>query len=719
MSQSWTLIAGDRAPAHARAARRLLAMLLVLTLSLVWSRPAAAHQAPGLDEPGAAGAAATEPEAVTLRATARDAAVKPGDEVVIAVELRHAPKFHTWPAAVTPLPEEVADFAIRTQIQLVGPDALIKGGVRVQWPEPKVDKVPNPVADGTLSVPLYSGNAVAFVAFTAPADPGAYAAELKVSYQACDESQCLMPEEKTLKVSVRVAPDAPQAAAGPLFAAYKRPSTPEPPSGSTPAPAGATGGSASADAAKNAAPALNGPAGGKGPGAPAPGPAGSPVIFGLSIGSSLLALAFFSAIGGMVLNLTPCVLPVIPIKVMTLTQHASSKHHALVLGLWMALGVVAFWTVAGIPMAVVSSKIDPSQYIFGTWWVTLTLGLLIALMGLGVMGLFSLNLPQAVYMVDAKADSPLGSFFFGVLAAVLGLPCFGFVAGGLLASAAALPPVAIMTIFVSLGVGMAAPYLVLSVWPQLLRFVPRAGPAGELVKQIMGLLLLAAAAFFLTSGIQGVIAEAPYLAGSMQWWAVGFFVLIAGVWLTIRAILISRSHWPRVVMPLIAVGMVGGVYMFAHNKLREDKRTYELRQAALQRAAPGTVPTGVWLEYTPELFAAVRKSGKPVFLDFTANWCVTCQVLKRTILDQDPTRLRLATSDVVLMEVDLSARGGPGWNQLKELGRTGIPTWVVYGPSSETPIVLDVTKPTHSTVQDGLERAGVLKGTAVTSTQPR
>lgn len=717
---------------------RLIATLATALLAVV-NTPAlgggGGAEAGGLSSGKDYGSVSAAAEAVQVQARARHGVVKPGDDIVIAVTLTHAPGFHTWPAAVTELPGEVADFAIRTAIEVEGPDAVLNaGGSRVQWPIPHPDKVPSPTSEGTLTVPLYSGDAVAFVALRAPpapAEAGEYEVALAVSFQACDEAQCLMPELKKLKVKIKVDPAAAVApSTDKLFAAFREVSNPAPPDGSVQPPIPAPGpvGSSTPPAATPAAatPATATSSGAHSP-PPAPSSAASTpgsapaaslgaTIFGFNIGSGVLVLAFFAAIGGFVLNLTPCVLPVIPIKVMTLTQHAASKRHALVLGSWMALGVVAFWAAVGIPMAFISASLDPSRFIFGVWWVTLTIGLVVALMGLGIMGLFTFNLPQAVYMVDAKADSPFGSFLFGVLTAVLGLPCFGFVAGGLLAGAATLPPVTIMAIFVGLGVGMAAPYLVLSVWPQLLRFIPRTGPASQLVKQVMGLLLLAAAAFFIAAGIKSVLHVYPYLAGSMTWWAVAFFVLIAGLWLTIRTWQISHVHWPRLVMPVLSVAMVGGIYLFASGELHRDRQTYLERQAA---AESGKIPTGVWLEYTPELFAAVRKSGKAVFLDFTADWCINCKVLKRTLLDQNPTRSTLAHSDVVLMEVDLSSRTAPGWKLLSDLGRTGIPTWVIHGPGARSPIVLDLTRPTHATVEDGLGRAGVAGGAKTASTALR
>src|SRR5262249_34973234 len=132
--------------------------------------------------------------------------------------------------------------------------------------------------------------------------------------------------------------------------------------------------------------------------------AAAPTIFGFQLldpsgVAGMVLLLIVSALGGAVMNLTPCVLPVIPIKVMTLTQHAGgSKKRALTLGIWMALGVVAFWVAIGIPMAFFSA-IDPSQLIFGTWWVTFCLGLIIGAMGLGIMGMFTIQLPQRAYMI--------------------------------------------------------------------------------------------------------------------------------------------------------------------------------------------------------------------------------------------------------------------------------------------------------------------------------
>jgi thiol:disulfide interchange protein DsbD len=361
------------------------------------------------------------------------------------------------------------------------------------------------------------------------------------------------------------------------------------------------------------------------------------------------------------------------------------------------MGVVVFWTVIGLPMAFVSSNLDPSRFIFGIWWITLTIGVVVAGLGFGIMGLFNITLPQTVYAISPKVDTAWGSFVFGVMTAVLGLPCFGFVAGGLLAGTATLGAAKIMAIFFGLGVGMAAPYLVLSVWPQLLKFIPKTGPASELVKQVMGLLLLAAAAFFIAAGIKALLSEMPYLGESIAWWAVAFFVLLASVWMVVRTYQITVKPFARAFMPLLGLAMVGGIVFIAAGLASTAREDYEKRENAVAAAGGSghsVLVTGAWLPYTPELLEKARAAGKVVVVDFTADWCINCKFLKRTVLDRDPVRGAVTNGDrVVLLEVDLTSRKAPGWKYLESLGQTGIPTLAIYGPGLSKPILLNAYTP--------------------------
>jgi thiol:disulfide interchange protein DsbD len=696
---------------------------------------------------------------VAVRAVPQHPAVEQGGRIVIAVELSHKAGYHTWPAAEVELPKDLADFAIRTEIglpidekatdaaQKAARDAKKKDAevdaIRVyitpgwvarvdgvQYPGAHKGKVADPTgASDSLRVPLYSGKAVAFVRVEVKPDApvGEQTFNVRIAYQSCNEQVCTPPQDLTIPVKVKVVKKG-EADAGltsdtdaSLFGTFDAKKWGGG-SGASPTPAATP--KAETPAAPKSEPAKKDPS--RGSIAPVKAAAsaqraGAPLggsFFGYNIGSSAIILGLFGVIGGFLLNLTPCVLPVIPIKIMSLTQHAASKRHALILGFWMAVGVVAFWTLAGVPMAIVSRSLDPSRFIFGVWWVTLIIGMVIALMGLGIMGLFSINLPQSVYMIETKADSPGGSFFFGVLTAVLGLPCFGFVVGGLLAGAATLPWFAIMAVFIGLGLGMALPYLLLAARPELLRFIPRTGPASELVKQVMGILLLAAAAYFISAGVKAVTSDYPYLEGSIAWWAVGFFIAIAGIWMIIRTFQITRSAVRRVSFMVIAVAMVLGIGVFANGKFSEDRENYKALAAAMknQNLNTAAVPSGVWMKYTPELLASVRASGRSVFLDFTADWCINCKALKRLLLDREPVLTRLRGTDIVLMEVDCTSTRAAGWDLLKDLGRTGVPTWAIYGPDAKLgPVVIDLTTPTSQNVLDAIDRAGVPQGTPTTS----
>jgi thiol:disulfide interchange protein DsbD len=381
--------------------------------------------------------------------------------------------------------------------------------------------------------------------------------------------------------------------------------------------------------------------------------------------------------------LKPCVFPIIRFMILTISQDASSPGRRLFLWMLLSGGVVAFWSCIGITAAVVSGAAVPSR-IFGIWWLPLGIGLLIAFMGIGIMGLFTIQLPAAVYAVNPKAETAWGSFLFGVMTAVLGLPCFGFVAGALLAGAATLPASTVMLVFASIGVGMAAPYLVLSAKPSLLRHLPRTGPASELVKQVMGLLLLAAGAYFIGSGLIALISEAPYLGRQLHWWVVSLLAVAAGFWLIVRTFQISSKAAPRAIFSVVGLAIGALAVLFSLDSTAKAKLDWHTRQTTLE-SSTGGYASGAWNEFSLIAFDNARASGAIVVLDFTAEWCLTCKALKATVLNREPVKGALAESSVVGFTVDLTSTSAPGWQMLRDLGRTGIPLLAIYTPGEESP----------------------------------
>ncbi|MBL8745699.1 MAG: thioredoxin family protein [Phycisphaerae bacterium] len=654
-----------------------LVRLVVASLAMMVSPYCLAQAFPDLGASSfkrPAGEQAADGPKVRLSTEASPQKAAPGKEFVVAVKMSFAKGWHAWPSAEQDvLPPDIAEFAIRTSLVVPSRPGWIGVLGRTQWPEPQPGKVADFNNPGqTITVPLYQDAAMIFVPILVSPDApiGPATLTFTVGYQACDETLCEAPEEKELTISLEIAPDGGAFAGGPAFRSFD---------------------ASVFERMRSGADVVGGDQTPTTPGTPASPitPAGS-TFFGVSLAGltgpmGFLVLAALGAVGGFILNLTPCVLPVIPIKILTLVKQAGSPRRSLVLGAFMALGVIAFWLALGVPAAFVSAFADPSR-LFGIWWLTTGIGLLIGLMGLGILGLFSINLPQAVYMVNPEAESPAGSFFFGVMTAVLGLPCFGFVAGALLPAAATFGPASTIVIFGAMGVGMALPYFVLAAKPHWLDRLPRTGPASELVKQVMGLLLLAAAAYFVGSGLIALVQDAPYIGTLLHWWAAAVFGALAGLWLMFRTFQITTRSGPRFVFTIVGL-VIGGVALAAaQTRTASVRDEYEKQYAALAGAAgAGPLVPGVWLHYSEALHERARREKKVIVLDFTAEWCLNCKTLKAAVLDRAPVKPALESSGAVLFEVDLTSTKAPGWERLRALGQTGIPLLVVEGPGLKEP----------------------------------
>ncbi|MHA7812366.1 MAG: protein-disulfide reductase DsbD family protein [Phycisphaerales bacterium] len=607
-----------------------------------------------------------EQPAVSVSIQASNDSVAPGDQLVLAVILDHADHWHT--NLNKPIvPEEMGDFyPVATTLTSAPAEGVTFGAA--QWPKPIAVPVDFLFTGNPVDYQVYADRAIIYVPVTIAPDaaPGERTLDLTLMYQACDDQVCLPPERKALSVTVNIDPAADaQIPTEGTFADFD--------------PSQATNQASEPSTSDDAQdvqisrqflgfitlPAPDSPAG-------------------------IAVLALFAAIGGFVLNLTPCVLPVIPIKVMTITQHAGEKKaRALLLSAWMAAGVIAFWIAIGIPMAFIAREIDPSM-IFGFWWLTALIGLVILAMGIGIMGLFQIKLPQQVYMVNPKADSPGGSFVFGIMTAVLGLPCFGFVAGALLAGAATMPPMLVMTIFAFMGVGMAAPYVVLALFPKLLSAVPRTGPASELVKQVMGLLMIAAAAYFIGTSVisfgSGNDWQFPWWGKAAHWWAIGILAVVTGLWLLIQTIRITKSATKRIAFALIA-----GLFAFTGSYVAYGQTMHQYHN--------------FWEPYSRDFLAASLDAGQIVVLDFTAEWCLNCKALEATVLAKDPVKPQLLSADVVPMVADLTSLSAPGWEFLNnDLGQTGIPFLAVFAPGQDAPVWVSNAY-TSSQVLDAIELA--------------
>ncbi|MEY3143573.1 MAG: Thiol:disulfide interchange protein DsbD precursor [Planctomycetota bacterium] len=645
----------------ALATAAFVALLPLLT-------PAASAQfAPG--KPGIPGLTpprnsitAAEPDAV-LEITALPSAPKaaPGADLPIAIEFRFAPGWHMWPqkgasldgmnafSGAIPTVLAVADGPDGKPLEIPGVDLNL---AFAQWP--KLHAVEMNLGDGPMKYAVHEGSFSVFVPVSIKADakPGAVEIPFQVRFQACNDERCDPPTTLDAVARFTIEPGASGGAPGAAFTAFDPSIYGKIRSGETP----------------SELLEFN--------------------LFTLKFsidpnGAGFLLLLLIAAAGGVLLNFTPCVLPVIPLKIIGLSQAAQgSRAKCFALGFVMSLGVVAFWMALGVLMATVQGFTSANQ-LFQEPLFTIGVGVVIGVMAIGMAGFFAMRLPDWVYMIEAKHDSYLGSFGFGIMTAVLSTPCTAPLMGTAVAWATTQSPATILTVFAAVGTGMAVPYLILSAFPKLVDKMPRTGPASDLIKQVMGLLLLAAAAYFIGAGTAGLLVTPPEPPSHLYWWFVALLGASAGGWLAWRTIAITPKTGNRILFGGL------GVFILAVSLL-----------IGLSQTAKGPID---WTYYTPDRLASAQKDGKVVVIDFTAEWCANCKTLEALVLNQPSVSRELNADDVAAIKVDLTGNNEAGNALLKASNRVTIPLLLVYGRDGS--VVLNASDYTPQQVIDAINAA--------------
>jgi thiol:disulfide interchange protein len=396
--------------------------------------------------------------------------------------------------------------------------------------------------------------------------------------------------------------------------------------------------------------------------------------------TSLIGTLFLAFLGGLVLNLMPCVFPVLGIKIMGFVQQSGSDRTKVVQhGLVFALGVlVSFWALAGLLLALRAGgaqlgwgfQLQSPAFVFA-------MAAFLLVFALNLSGLFEVGLSATGAGAGLQSKEGFaGSFFTGMLATLVATPCSAPFLAPALGAALALSAVESLLVFTAIAVGLAAPYLLLSAFPQAIRLLPKPGAWMETFKQFMAFPLYATVGWLLwvlagqTTGDDNalLLITFGFVLIAMAAWAYGRFGQTYG-----KPV---RQLAGRIAAAAL---LVGGLWLGWP------------KEAA---AAPAPGATGaaayavVWEKWSPQAVAAAQAAGKFAYVDFTARWCATCQTNKAAVFKSDDVLAEFGRRGVVLFKADWTNKDPQITQELAKWNRSAVPFNLLYAPGRADPVVL-------------------------------
>ncbi len=395
---------------------------------------------------------------------------------------------------------------------------------------------------------------------------------------------------------------------------------------------------------------------------------------------SIYLVLFFSFIGGLILNLMPCVLPVIGLKVLGFAQQAGqSRSKIMLLNVVYSVGMISVFMVLATLAAFANLGWGEQ---FGYTWFKVAMTVLVFAMALSFLGVWEISLPgfmggETASKLQSKGGLG-GAFFKGMFTTLLATPCSGPFLGSAFGWTLSQPPVVTYMVFGSVGLGMASPYLVLGAFPSLISFIPKPGQWMETFKEVLAFVLLGTVVYLFST-----ITEEYYIAT---------LALIVGVWfacwwvgrLSFTMNPQMRSvHWLGAASCAAAIGLLAFMYL-----------------------TPGEEKLP-WKPYSPATLAQARAEGKTVLVDFTADWCPTCKFNLANAIETDDVAEAVEDNNVVTLIADYTTKSEEIKQQLNALNSKSIPLLVVYPagkPDSETIVLRDLV--TKSQVVDAIKQAG-------------
>lgn len=427
----------------------------------------------------------------------------------------------------------------------------------------------------------------------------------------------------------------------------------------TPAEKGASGAAATAPA--NA------------PIAAAPAPV-QPINF-----AALAPIVGFALLGGLILNLMPCVLPVIGLKVLSFVQQGGqSRAKIFALNLWFVLGLMFVFVL--LATAAAFANLSWGQQFTYTWFKVAMVVVVFAF-ALSFLGVWEVPIPGFAQSSSSsklqQQEGPTGAFFKGIFTTLLATPCSGPFLGPVFGYTLAQPPLVTYIIFASVGLGMASPYLVIGAFPSLVRWLPKPGEWMETFKQVMGFVLLGTVVYLFAT------IKSDYFIPTLA--------LVIGVWFACWLIgrvpiyePASKQLWAWL-SGVCAAALIG---YLAFTFLGPVKHLYE------------------WRNFQPDTIAKLQTEGKTVMVDFTADWCATCQANFHFAINTPRVKDAVEKNGVVPMLADWSDYNDTIKQKLVELNSNSIPLLVIYPANKPGDVIILRDALLESQVLTALDQAG-------------
>jgi thiol:disulfide interchange protein len=381
----------------------------------------------------------------------------------------------------------------------------------------------------------------------------------------------------------------------------------------------------------------------------------------------IIGLAF---LGGLILNLMPCVFPVLFLKGLALMQSGAEERHRLrTHGLVYTAGIlVSFWVLVAVLLGLRSAgaRLGWGFQFQSPIFLSLMAGLLFFL-ALSLAGQFEigLSLTSAGGSLAAKQGYP-GSFFTGVLAVIVATPCAAPFMGVAIGYALAQSGAVTFTVFTALALGLAAPYAALTLQPAWTRILPKPGAWMEVLRQAVSVPIFATVIWlaWVLANAYGAAVLAALLAGFLLIAIAGWFL---GRW--------PAQRWSTIMAALILAGFVA-------------LSAWAPKTLAVAPTPSSATQEHAWQPWSADTVARYQSQGRPVFVDFTASWCLSCQVNERVALTTPEVRKAFSDANVALLRADWTQHDEAIAQTLASLGRNGVPVYALYVPGEASPRLL-------------------------------